>query len=57
MTDRMQHEFRPFTDYEIATVKAAADGPRTSLLSLHKAHPHNLPAERRRLKRIERERK
>ena len=55
MTDRTQHEFRPFTDYEIATVKAAADGPGTSLLSLHKAHPRNLPAARRHSKRINRE--
>ena len=56
MTDPTQHELRMFTEEEIATVKAAADGPGTSPLTLHKARPRNLPAERRRSKRIKRER-
>ena len=55
MTDRTQHELRPFTDHEIAIVKTAADGPGTSLLSLHKAKDRELPAARRSLKRIDRE--
>ena len=53
--DRAQHEFRPFTDHEIAIVKAAADRPGTSLLSLYKAKDRELPAERQCSKQIDRE--